>query len=46
MNAAGEKPGRGYYACRNCGRVIYLRRDGEALPVCPECNGAQWEKLS
>jgi hypothetical protein len=46
MNRAGEKPGRGYYACRTCGRVIYLRRDTDVLPTCPECKGEEWEKLS
>lgn len=46
MNRAGEKPGRGYYACRTCGRVIYLRRDTDVLPPCPECKGKEWEKLS
>lgn len=46
MNRAGEKPGRGYYACRACGRVIYLRRGADVLPPCPECKGEEWEKLS
>ena len=46
MYTAGEKPGRGYYACRNCGRVIYLNTDDDALPLCPACDGREWDKLS
>jgi len=46
VNKTGEKPGKGYYACRKCGRVIYLNSDADVLPVCPECEGRDWDKLS
>ena len=42
----GQKPGKGYYACRKCGQVTYLESDDRVLPPCPKCKGTHWDKLS
>jgi len=46
MHASGDTPGAGYYSCRNCGKVIYLARDADTLPQCPDCGGTHWAKLT
>ena len=43
---AGDTPGKGYYCCTKCGRVLYLDTDETALPNCPECGAPDWEKLT
>jgi hypothetical protein len=45
MSRSGENPGRGYYKCRECGRVIRLRTDGDCLPRCPVCWNREWAEL-
>lgn len=32
----GEKPGKGHYACTNCGTEIDLS-DSDKMPPCPKC---------
>ena len=33
----GDKPGAGRYRCDNCGYVVRITSDAEALPACPNC---------
>jgi len=42
----GEKPGAGNYRCTNCGNIITLKSDDEALPICPVCQNQEFEKVS
>jgi rubredoxin len=46
MYSTGEAPGRGYYSCRKCGKVIYVNHDDNPLPPCPNCGDTKWDKLS
>ena len=32
----GDKPGAGRYRCDNCGYVVRITSDAEALPACPK----------
>jgi predicted RNA-binding Zn-ribbon protein involved in translation (DUF1610 family) len=44
--STGDVPGRGYYSCRKCGKVIHLDTDSDSLPTCPNCGNTRWDKLS
>ncbi len=46
IHSTGDTPGKGYYSCRSCGKVIHLDTDEDALPACPRCGKADWHKLS
>jgi len=42
MPTTGEKPGKGYYQCKRCGKMIYLDQNSDTLPPCPVCNGTSY----
>ena len=42
MSGAGEQPGKGRYTCVTCGHVVFLRKDGDALKVCPHCDSRHY----
>ena len=44
--STGDVPGRGYYSCRKCGKVIHLDYDDDPLPPCANCGNTKWDKLS
>ncbi len=44
MPATGEKPGKGDYKCTNCGYIVHLENDTDALPQCPRCGNKTFEK--
>lgn len=33
----GEQPGKGVYACEECGSHVTVRDDGDELPSCKIC---------
>ncbi len=35
--APGDRPGKGVYACRECGRHVTVRSDEDELPSCELC---------
>jgi DNA-directed RNA polymerase subunit RPC12/RpoP len=41
---AGEVPGEGIYRCTLCGRRVTIR-EGQPLPVCPQCRASTWSKV-
>ena len=41
----GDKPGAGRYRCDNCGYVVRITSDAEALPACPNCGHHEFTKL-
>lgn len=41
----GDKPGAGRYRCDNCGYVVRITSDAEALPACPNCGHREFTKL-
>jgi predicted nucleic acid-binding Zn-ribbon protein len=45
MPATGEKPGKGDYKCTNCGNVLHLENDDDALPPCPKCGNKTFDKV-
>ncbi len=45
MPTTGEKPGKGQYKCKKCGKVITLDNEKDKLPSCPVCNHTEWDKL-
>ncbi|MCI1640604.1 MAG: zinc ribbon-containing protein [Bacteroidales bacterium] len=45
MYKTGEKPGKGWYRCLKCGKVIELNDDSDTLPPCPKCKGTEWTKI-
>lgn len=45
MFSAGDKPGKGEYKCTNCGNIVELEADSDALPPCPRCGNKEFEKL-
>jgi DNA-directed RNA polymerase subunit RPC12/RpoP len=46
MPTTGEKPGKGTYKCKKCGKVITLDNAEDKLPPCPVCNHTEWDKLA
>ena len=44
MYKTGEKPGKGFYRCVVCGKIIYLNDDTDTLPPCPECHNTSWTR--
>ena len=46
MYTTGEKPGKGRYRCTECGHIIHLDDDSDALPPCPVCDNTTWNKVS
>jgi len=45
MYKTGEKPGKGRYQCTQCGEIITLDSDSDALPPCPVCANTTFNKL-
>ncbi|WP_088656187.1 zinc ribbon-containing protein [Geofilum rhodophaeum] len=45
MPTTGEKPGKGKYKCKKCGKVITLDNDSDQLPPCPVCQHTEWDKI-
>ncbi len=45
MPTTGQKPGKGTYKCRNCGRTVTLDDDTDTLPPCPGCAGTEFDKV-
>ncbi|MHA5207335.1 hypothetical protein R5R49_07145 [Oenococcus oeni] len=45
MFKSGDKPGAGRYKCLTCGKIIYLFKNSDVLPSCPECKAANWVKF-
>lgn len=41
----GDKPGEGRYRCKNCGYIVRITSDTEALPACPNCGHHEFEKV-
>ncbi|WP_143788071.1 zinc ribbon-containing protein [Oenococcus oeni] len=46
MFKSGDKPGAGRYKCLTCGDIIYLFKNSDILPFCPECKATVWVKFS
>ncbi|GAB6100415.1 hypothetical protein JCM16358_22940 [Halanaerocella petrolearia] len=44
MPSTGEKPGKGTYRCKMCGRYIKLDDDSDTLPPCPECSFTEFNQ--
>ena len=42
MSKAGEQPGKGRYTCVTCGHVVFLKKDSDALGVCPHCDSKRY----
>ena len=42
MSRAGEKPGKGRYTCVICGHVVFLKRESDALGICPHCGSGRY----
>lgn len=43
-NSTGEKPGKGKYACTNCGTQVTLDQN-DKMPPCPSCNNTEFNKV-
>ena len=39
MPKTGEKPGKGTYYCKSCGKSVTLDDKTDTLPPCPQCHG-------
>lgn len=46
MYKTGDKPGNGNYQCFNCGTIIQISNDTDALPPCPKCGCEKFIKVS
>lgn len=44
MSITGEKPGKGKYKCRKCGKMIVLDDNSDKLPRCPKCDYTKFDK--
>jgi DNA-directed RNA polymerase subunit RPC12/RpoP len=42
MSTTGEKPGKGTYACKNCGQKVVLNDATDTLPPCPNCRKTEF----
>lgn len=42
MASAGSKPGKGWYWCRKCGKMVTLDHEDEDLPECPACGHREY----
>jgi len=42
MVTTGQKPGKGTYACRNCGQIVTLDDFTDTMPPCPKCNNTEF----
>lgn len=45
MYTSGEKPGKGTYKCKKCGKEITLDDNMRELPLCPVCGHDKWDKI-
>lgn len=45
MPTTGEKPGKGYYQCTNCDKIVRLDDSADILPPCPKCRKTNYRKL-
>ncbi len=45
MFTSGDKPGKGKYKCKKCGKEITLENDSQELPRCPKCGHDKWDKI-
>lgn len=45
MYNSGDKPGKGSYKCINCGTIVVIENDDDALPICPVCHHTIFEKV-
>ena len=43
MSTTGEKPGKGVYVCRKCGRRVVLDDSTDRLPPCPNCSHTEFQ---
>ena len=41
----GDKPGIGKYRCLNCGYIVRINSETEALPACPNCGHHEFERV-
>ena len=42
MSTTGEKPGKGVYVCKNCGKRVVLDDSTDTLPPCPKCHKTEY----
>lgn len=40
----GEQPGKGTYACTNCGQNVTLDDATDRMPPCPNCSNTEFKK--
>ena len=45
MPTTGEKQGKGYYQCTNCGQTVGLDDSTDTLPPCPKCGKTNYRKI-
>ena len=45
MYNSGDKPGKGLYQCTNCGEIVTLDTNDDALPICPVCGNTAWNRV-
>ncbi len=45
MYNEGDTPGVGKYECTNCGHIVEIKSDDEALPICPTCGNDTYKKV-